>query len=115
MANAVLTVAKVADQSMVEGARDTVVATLTFDNGTYVTGGFSVTPASLGLRLTLGMLLVGGNTAALAFPFYYDTQAAKVKFLGTTAGTIGLAPFQELAATVAMANAVFTVLILGKR
>jgi hypothetical protein len=117
MANAVMTITQDKDNSGPQSQIQTVQVTVTFDNGNYITGGFvGFTAAALGLKAPIaGITILGCNTAGILLDPVYDSQALALKFVGTSGGTVGLAPNVELANSVLMGSASYTMRVWAKR
>ena len=116
------TYAPVGDNKLdVYGATEVGIWTITFGaSDTYATGGLALTAATFGLsRPIAGINVIGCNTAAITTGIgdneVWNTQTQKLQFEGTSAGTAGAAPIEELANGTSIANAQLTVQIFTQR
>lgn len=78
------------------GATPVTVFDITMDNA-YPAGGYVVVGANVGLRLLLGMHLIGGNAAALGLYYHWRTDTGKLQAIFPSGG--------GAAAPVTLANA----------
>jgi hypothetical protein len=82
-----LTFAKVLDASDYWGAQPVTVWDITFDNS-YPSGGYTIAAGTVGLRVIMGVDLVGGNTAALGQEYYWNNVTGKLMVLMAAAATL---------------------------
>lgn len=113
----VITVAKPAGvRDGVDGSSDCRIRDITFDTGTYVTGGNSITAASVGLKtidlVRFGTQAMTGGTSGATINWIGVTYAANrqsVLFQQYECAATGLPGLEKTSAEATVANATFRV------
>lgn len=80
-----LTLARVLEGANVEGKLRSDCFDVTLDNS-YVGGGMVILAATVGFRVLLGARVIGGNAAAGAYNWWWDTANSKLMAFYPTGG-----------------------------